>query len=222
MSVTLLARYNELKQMEFSSRFRGFLPVVLDLETAGLNPNRHSLLEMAVVTLDWQNDTLSCKESHTWSIIPHRATEIDSKSLAFTNIDPYDPEREAADEESCIRECFRLVRKAVKESGCQRAVLTGHNAHFDRQFLKTAQSRNAIGRDPFHPFTVFDTASLAVLTYGHSVLRIACERAGIEFDPDQAHNAHYDARVTARLFCEIVNSSNYKNQWEPVDSPKNL
>lgn len=206
--------------MEFSSRFRGFLPVVLDLETAGLDPSRHALLEVAVVTLDWTDDTLSCKESHLWSVSPHEATEVDPKSLSFTNIDPYDPERESVKEETCIRECFRLVRKAIKENGCQRAVLTGHNAHFDREFLRAAQSRNSIGRDPFHPFTVFDTASLAVLTYGHSVLRVACERAEIDYDPDQAHNAQYDALVTARLFCEIVNSSNYTNRWEPQESSR--
>ena len=204
--------------MELSQRFRGFLPVVLDLETAGVDPNKHALLELAIVTLDWVDDVLLYKDSQTWSIMPHSETEVDSKSISFNHIDPYDPNREAREEEACIRECFRLVRKSVRDNNCQRALLTGHNAHFDRQFLKAAQLRNSIGRDPFHPFTVVDTASLAVLTYGHTVLRIACERAGIEYDPDQAHSAHYDALITAKLFCTIINQSNYKHIWHSQDS----
>lgn len=199
--------------MELSDRFRGFLPVVVDVETAGVIANRHALLELAVVTLDWIDDSLRRKSTSTWSIAPHESTEVDAESLNFNQIDPYDPQRIAQPEDVCIRECFRLVRKELREHNCKRALLTGHNAHFDRQFLKAAQDRNSIGRDPFHPFTVLDTASLSMLTFGHSVLRIACDRAGVKYDSERAHSATYDAVVTAELFCNIMNRSDFKPIW---------
>ncbi|MXW53099.1 MAG: ribonuclease T [Gammaproteobacteria bacterium] len=199
--------------MELSERFRGFLPVVVDVETAGVSATRHALLELAVVTLDWIDDSLQHKSTSTWSIAPHESTEVDTESLNFNQIDPYDPQRIAQPEDVCIRECFRLVRKELRENNCKRALLTGHNAHFDRQFLKAAQDRNSIGRDPFHPFTVLDTASLSMLTFGHSVLRIACDRAGVKYDSERAHSATYDAVVTAELFCNIMNRSDFKPIW---------
>ncbi|MCY3885598.1 MAG: exonuclease domain-containing protein [Gammaproteobacteria bacterium] len=203
--------------MELSERFRGFLPVVVDVETAGVSANRHALLELAVVTLDWVEDSLRCKSTQTWSIAPHESTEVDTKSLVFNQIDPYDPERQARPENDCIRECFKLVRKEIREYNCKRALLAGHNAHFDRQFLKAAQERNSIGRDPFHPFTVLDTASMSMMKYGHSVLRIACERAGVNYEPDRAHSATYDAVVTAELFCKIYNSFKFEPAWPLED-----
>lgn len=202
--------------MELSERFRGFLPVVVDVETAGVAANRHSLLELALVTLDWIDDSLRCKNAVLWSIAPHESTQVDKHSLAFNQIDPFDPDRNARPEEECIRECFSLVRRELHENGCKRALLTGHNAHFDRQFLKAAQDRNFIGRDPFHPFTVLDTASMSMVKYGHTVLRIACDRAGVRYDPDRAHSASYDAAVTAELFCNIVNRSKYEPDW-PIE-----
>ncbi len=199
--------------MEFKDRFRGYLPIVVDLETAGVNPQKHAVLEIAVVTLDWVDNQLQCAESFLWSVAPHESTSVDAKSLSFNRIDPFDPDRDAKSEELAVRECFRIVRKCVKQHHCQRAVLTGHNAHFDRLFLKQAQSRNGIGRDPFHPFTVLDTASIAAVAYGQTVLRIACDHAGIQYDSEQAHSAQYDAWVTAQLFCTIVNESNYLQDW---------
>ena len=194
--------------MRLNERFRGFLPVVLDVETGGVDPRKHALLEIAVVTLDWSEDRLYPQNSYSWAITPHPNSKIDSKSTALNGIDPFDPQRESQSEAICVRECFRIIRKLVTETHCQRAFLTGHNAHFDRQFLLAAKNRNSIGRDPFHPFTVIDTASLSALIYGHTVLQIACERAGINYDKDRAHSASYDAKVTAELFCKIVNTVN--------------
>ena len=199
--------------MRMEDRFRGFLPVVVDLETAGTDPTLHALLEIAVVTLSWESNSLSIADSFTWSVVPHVSTSIDLNSLKYHRIDPSDPNRKARGENECIRECFKIVRKCLKDQHCQRALLTGHNAHFDRVFLKAAQNRNKIGSDPFHPFTVVDTASLSILTQGHSVLSVACQRAGIDYDSSQAHDALYDATIAAKLFCAIVNQSDFVDRW---------
>ncbi|MHB1799788.1 MAG: ribonuclease T, partial [Vulcanimicrobiaceae bacterium] len=63
----------------------------------------------------------------------------------------------------------------------------------------------ACKRSPFHPFSCFDTVSLAGLAYGQTVLARALQAAGIEWDAAQAHSAVYDAERTAELFCTIVN-----------------
>ena len=109
-------------------------------------------------------------------------------------------------EAEALREMFRHVRQAMKQHGCQRAILVAHNAAFDQQFLNRALVRTQVKRNPFHPFSFIDTASLAAVAYGHTVLSEACARADIGFDQDQAHSALYDAERTAELFCAVVNA----------------
>lgn len=200
--------------MLFKERFRGFLPVVLDVETAGVNSTKNPLLELAIVLLDWHDDRLTCGDSFNWAVAPHEGAEIDQSAIAMHQIDPYDSDRQAQSEETCLRKCFGIVRKKIREVECNRALIVGHNAHFDRKFLHAAIYRCKIKRDPFHLFTVIDTASLAALVYGHTVLSVACSRAGIAYDRDQAHSALYDAEVTAQLFCKIVNEVPYVPIWE--------
>ena len=100
------------------------------------------------------------------------------------------------------------MREAVKAAGCNRAILVGHNAAFDQGFLNAALERTGIKRNPFHPFSHFDTVSLAGLAFGQTVLARAVAAAGIEWNNDEAHSALYDTQKTADLFCTII------NQWE--------
>ncbi len=99
----------------------------------------------------------------------------------------------------------REVRRAIRENGCSRAILVGHNAHFDLGFMNEAVQRAGIRRNPFHPFSCFDTATLCGVAFGQTVLSRAVRAAGIEFDEAAAHSAGYDAEVTADVFCVIVN-----------------
>jgi ribonuclease T len=90
-------------------------------------------------------------------------------------------------------------------------VIVAHNAAFDAGFISGVCTRQAIKRNPFHPFTTVDTAALGAVAYGHTVLQELCRRAGIAFDQSRAHSAAYDAERTAELFCAIVNG------W-PIDT----
>ncbi len=199
--------------MELKDRFRGYLPVVLDLETGGVDPYNHAIIEIAIVFLDWRDDMLHPSKRRRWAVLPHADTRIEDSSLELIGIDPFDPERGAQLEETCLRECFRTVRKRLKAMSCTRAYLVGHNAYFDHNFIRAAAQRNDVGQNPFHLFTVIDTASLAAVNFGHSVLSVACARAGIEFDDKKAHSALYDAAVTAQLFCTIVNDCDFNPDW---------
>ena len=192
------------------NRFRGFLPVVVDVETGGFQAAGDAILEIAAVTLtmDGNGDgdgPLRIDQRRWHQIIPFAGGNIEASALEFTGIDPYDPGRKAIPEEEAFRDVFKLVRKAVKAQGCTRAILVGHNAHFDQSFVNAAAARHNLKRNPFHPFSVFDTATLGGLAYGQTVLARACEEAGIEFEGSAAHSASYDAEKTAELFCRIVN-----------------
>ena len=190
---------------EMSARFRGYLPVVIDLETGGFDKDTHALLEIAAVSLGWFDGKLGIDEIVSWDVDPHPDTRVEAASLQLTGIDLDDPNRNALNEEEAIRELFRFVRRCIKSNACKRAIVTAHNAHFDHGFLAKAAARNEVKRNPFHPFSVLDTASLAAVAYGHTVLSEACARAGIVFEEGRAHSARYDAETTAQLFCAIVN-----------------
>ena len=196
--------------MEFRERFRGFLPVVVDLETGGFDVERHPLLEVGMRLLDWQDDQLVLGEGGAWSILPFAGSEVDPASLKVTGINLDDPKRVACDERIALTEFFKQVRAHMKHYSCHRAILVAHNSAFDMSFLKAACERCGLKRNPFHPFSTLDTAGLSAVAYGHTVLSEACQRAGLEFDNRQAHSAAYDADRTADLFCAIVNAWPYK------------
>ncbi|WP_286237404.1 ribonuclease T [Neptuniibacter halophilus] len=201
-----------------ANRFRGFLPVVVDVETAGFNARTDALLEIAAVTLTMdENGFLIIDQSFEAQVEPFEGANLERSALEFTGIDPFDPEREAVPEREAMEEIFKPVRKAIKAHDCKRAVLVGHNASFDQGFVNAAANRSDIKRNPFHPFSTFDTATLAGLAFGQTVLAKACQAAGIEFDGKQAHSALYDTMKTAELFCIIVNRWKELGGWDLVD-----
>ena len=189
-----------------AERFRGFLPVVIDVETGGFNPATDALLEIAAVLVRMdEHGNIEPSEKSRYLVKPFPGSNLEPASLQITGIDPFHPLRPALDESDAVRRLFHDVRKEVKEQKCNRAVLVGHNAFFDLQFLNAAVARNAIKRNPFHPFSSFDTATLAGVAFGQTVLGRAVTAAGFEWDDSQAHSALYDAEMTAQLFCAIVN-----------------
>jgi ribonuclease T len=198
-----------------SGRFRGFLPVVVDLETGGFDSRTDAILELAGVLLEYDGDRLTTGRTLHYHVEPLPGTNVDPASLSFTGIDPYHPLREAVSETDAFHQFFSEVRRAVKHNCCKRAIVVAHNAAFDQQFILAAAERNTLKRNPFHPFSFIDTASLAAVAYGHTVLSQACARAGIPFDSKEAHSALYDATVTAQLFCGIVNRWQQMGGWPP-------
>lgn len=189
-----------------AQRFRGYLPVIIDVETGGFNCQTDALLEIAAVTLRMDDEGfLHRYETFAFNVEPFEGANIEQAALDFTGIDLDDPNRLAEPELMVMTDVLQAVRRAVKENGCTRAIIVGHNAHFDLGFVNAAIERCDIKRNPFHPFSVFDTATLAGLAYGQTVLAKACRAASIEFSNSAAHAAAYDAEKTADLFCDIVN-----------------
>ena len=193
-----------------AQRFRGFLPVVVDVETGGFNEVTDALLQIAAVLLDidergrfYCSDTISCH------VTPFKGANLDPKSMEVNGIDVDHPFRLAVDEKIALPQIFKPVREAIRNHGCNKAILVGHNAHFDLKFINAAAARCGIKRNPFHPFSTFDTVSLAGLAYGQTVLARSVREAGMEWDTEEAHSAIYDAEMTAMLFCKIVNDATF-------------
>ncbi|MFD2177306.1 ribonuclease T [Veronia pacifica] len=204
------ANLNSLK-----ARFRGYFPVVIDVETAGFNAKTDALLEICAVTLKMDEDGwISPDQTMHFHITPFEGANIEKAALDFNGIhDPFSALRGAVDEEHALKEIFKMIRKGQKDQGCQRAIMVAHNATFDHSFVMAAAERSKLKRNPFHPFATFDTAALSGLALGQTVLAKACEAADIPFDNREAHSALYDTERTAELFCEIVNRWKRLGGW---------
>jgi ribonuclease T len=203
-----------LRPSLIAQRFRGFLPVVIDVETGGFNAKTDAMLEIAAVILEMDSQgNLQIKDHYSKNIEPFPGAVIEQAALEFTGIDIYDPERNAEEEGDALREIFQPIRREISETGCTRAVMVAHNAHFDLGFVNAAVERAQIKRNPFHPFSCFDTSSLSGLAFGQTVLAKACQAAKIDFNNQDAHSALYDTTKTAELFCSIVNRWKELGGW---------
>lgn len=202
---------NKVKDMRsekslLSRRFRGLLPVVVDVETSGLHSGTDALLELAAVIVGMNDDGKLYKQAtHAYHVEPFIGARLEKEALEITGIDPFGPLRFALPERQALARVFAVIQNELEKTGCYRAVLVGHNAWFDLSFILAAAKRSNLHHHPFHTFTTFDTASLAAVALGETVLARAARRARISFDVQQAHSAIYDAERTAELFCHIVN-----------------
>ena len=198
----------------FASRFRGYLPVIIDVETGGFNSRTDALLEIAAVMLEMDDDgIITPGATIEFNVEPFEGANVEQSALDFTGIKIDCALRGAVPEEQAMADVFSAIRKKIKQYDCKRAIMVGHNAHFDLGFVHAAAERCAIKRNPFHPFSCFDTATLSGLAFGHTVLAKTCQIAGIDFSNREAHSAAYDAQKTAELFCMIVNKWQELGGW---------
>ena len=195
-------------------RFRGFLPVVIDVECGGFNAQTDAILEIAAVLLGFNEHGHLIREStHFYRVVPFPGLRLEEAALKFTGIDPHHPFRIAHPEGEVFRDMFQQIRAKMKLEECKRAILVGHNAHFDHGFVRAAAERHNLKRNPFHPFSSLDTASMSALCFGQTVLARACDAAGLSFEPEEAHSARYDAEKTADLFCYMINRWQQLGGW---------
>ena len=203
--------YRPGRTVSMNERFRGYLPVVVDVETGGFDERTDALLEVAAVLVDFDEaGKLVPVKSLATHVVPFDGANIDPKSLEVNGIDPWHPLRAARDEREALAHILTPIRAAVSAADCTRAILVGHNAFFDLKFLNAAVERANIKKNPFHPFSCFDTVSFCGLAYGQTVLARAADAAGMGWSKDEAHSAIYDTRKTAELFCRVV------NRWEEL------
>lgn len=206
VKIQILTREKIMKQVILARRFRGLLPIVIDVETSGLCSDTDALLEVAAVTLTMDEaGKLYREQTYAYHVEPFFGARLEKEALEITGIDPFGPLRFAIPESQALQRIFTMVKNQLEKTACYRAVLVGHNAWFDLSFILAAAKRCGVQYHPFHTFTTFDTASLSAVALGETVLARATKRARIPFDIQQAHSAIYDAERTAELFCFIAN-----------------
>ena len=190
------------------SRCRNFLPVVIDVETGGFNEKTDALLEVAAVFITMNSDSiLTTDETCCYQIKPFAGANIEPAALKVNKIDPHDSSRNAIPETEALKQLFNKINKELKATECSKAILVGHNAFFDLKFIKAAADRCDLKYLPIHSFSNLDTVTLGALTYGETVLSKIAQKANIPWDERSAHSASYDAKITAKIFCQIF------NQW---------
>ncbi|CAH0525494.1 ribonuclease T [Vibrio hippocampi] len=210
----------ENQALSLKNRFRGYFPVVVDVETAGFNSQTDALLEICAITLAMDEEgNLQPATTLHFHIEPFEGANLEKEALEFNGIrDPFSPLRGAVSEQEALKEIYKVIRKEQKQHDCSRAIMVAHNANFDLSFVNAANERAKLKRVPFHPFATFDTAALSGLAFGQTVLAKACKTAGMEFDNKEAHSALYDTQKTAELFCKIVNKWKALGGWPLSDS----
>ena len=191
------------------NRFRKYLPVVVDIETGGFDPAKNAILEIAITLIEYKDNIYVPGETFRHHIEPFEGSIVEKESLEFTKIKLDHPLRNSINEADALKDLFKIINQTKNKYECSRAILVGHNAHFDMSFLKASLIRNGIKKSPFHKFSVIDTVSLGVLATGQTVLARVWEKLSIDYDNDEAHSAAYDTMVTSKVFCSIVN--NYDN-----------
>ena len=189
--------------MNLNDRIRGYLPVVIDVETGGFDHKHDALLEICavIIGLDDTGEFFN-KEVIHFHIEPFTGAKIDSSALEFNKIDVDNPFRLAVSEHKALSQIFQSVNNEIESENCSRAILVGHNAFFDLGFIKSATDRAKL-KSPFHKFSTIDTVSLSALCFGETVLAKAAIKAKIDWDDSEAHSALYDTQKTAELFCHI-------------------
>ena len=192
--------------MRLAKRFRGFLPIVVDIETAGFDPDKNAILEIAVIFMDYQDGKLMPIDTFHEHIIPEPGLALDEEALEFTKIIPDHPFRYAVSEKQMLQTLQEKIQLYCDQLNCSRAVLVGHNGQFDLSFIQAALLRQDI-KMLLHRFLVFDTATLSAAFLGETVLARAVRRSGKPFDEKEAHGALYDATVTAELFSDLISQA---------------
>ncbi len=188
------------------NRFRGFCPIVVDVETGGFNASTDALLEVAAVFIGMnKGGKFFCQETISVYVKPFEGANLEPASLEVNGIDPFHPLRIALPEKDALKKIFGPIRKHVKSNHCSRAILVGHNAFFDLNFINAAVRRTGIKDNPFHPFSNLDTVTLGALAYGQTVLSRIAEAANLQWEDSSAHAAKYDAEKTAAIFCDVLN-----------------
>ena len=192
--------------MRLKDRIRGYLPVVIDVETSGFNEKTDALLEICAIIISMdERGSFFPKTTLHYHVKPFEGANIEPSAIKFNGIDIDNPFRLAVSEERALTEIFEEINKALKSEECSRSILVGHNAFFDLGFVKAATKRAGL-KSPFNQFSTIDTVSLSALYCGETVLAKAISKIGIEWDNNEAHSALYDTQKTSELFCQIFDS----------------
>jgi DNA polymerase III epsilon subunit-like protein len=166
----------------------------IDTETTGLDPHKHEIIEVAVVTEVVLTDG-SGSVVRGWSakIAPERIEAADPKAL---QVNGYTPEAWAG------APTFSEIADELAELLASGSVVCGHNVGFDVAFIEAAFAR--IGRKVRIPYHKLDTVSLAYAAWNGSGtgpgLSLDKLRMHLGMSLDGAHSALKDAEDARAVY----------------------
>ncbi|AZP36374.1 Ribonuclease T [Candidatus Annandia adelgestsuga] len=201
------------KKKHLYYRFKGFYPIVIDIETSGLDSNINAILEIALITFKIdKNGWLKKDQIIHFHIKPFLNSKINYESLIHNKININSSLRGAISEYNAFNKIIKLITKKMKKNLCNRSIIVAHNVVFDHNFIMSSIERLGITINPFHPFTTFDTSTISSFIIGQNILFKACKKIGLYFNMKYSHSALYDSLLTASLFCKLINKFKFKKK----------
>lgn len=194
---------------------RGFIPIAIDLETSGSDPNKHGILEIAAIFPSFSEEGIQIHEVFHRHVYLEDGDLIDPAATLIHRIPIEHPFRYAISVEQMLQEFSEMVRMHCDRWCARRGIMVGHNPAFDMSFLNKACEKYGIDMN-LHLYTFIDTASMGLMRHRETVLAKLCYREGLGFSQNDAHSALYDAHMTARLFWSFMGMKTMPEK--PLDS----
>lgn len=174
--------------------------VFVDVETTGLDPSVHEIIELGAVVAKMKDGVLTVTDQLDVKIIPEHIEQADPQALRVNGYNE-------ADWLFAV-ELSEAMKSFVQKT--QGAVFIAHNATFDWAFIDTALKKTRIEHS-LH-YHRLDTISIAfgLLSQSESdinrfSLRALCEH--FQIDNTRAHSAFSDAYATYELFKKLLKLS---------------
>ena len=199
---------------------------VIDVETGGLDPQRHALLSLGVAVLDTAIGEIAALELTVND--PHG--DVMEEAIRKNRLDPAEVRRTGLSPEEAVRRLEDFLLPHLPTG--QKAILAGHNVAFDIAFLRRLY-RLASAEDDFtaryshravdlhSAYMLLAEAGLVPCLASASLDAIALS-LGVPQDPDRRHTALGDALTTARCLWELLERARSAAQalgLEPTGAP---
>jgi DNA polymerase III epsilon subunit-like protein len=181
--------------------------LVIDTETGGTDPSRHSLLSLAAVV--WVNGRI---HDQIELFVHEEPIVADLEALRINRLDPV-----------WLRENGLAPRRVTQEielfigrnySLGQKVVLAGHNVAFDVGFLKRLYGLASCDFSARFSHRTFDTATVlrylrlvGLIQLAESDSEAAFRYFHVEPPSDKRHSALGDALATAQLITRLIDLS---------------
>lgn len=161
----------------------------VDVETTGLDPEVHEIIELAYIITDRNLNVLS---KYSTKILPEN---IEAASPRALEINGYSPDLWDAE---AVPLCAALN---ILDLNLPWTYLAGHNVGFDRKFIEAAYKK--LGRDtPWRTYHMLDTSSLAMPLFFQGKipslsLSVLCDYFSVT--NEKAHSALSDIQATLEI-----------------------
>lgn len=175
--------------------------VVMDTETGGLDPKKHSLLQVALVVFEdgKEIDHLKVNVVHDVYHTTEKAMEINGIDLE-THVGYY-PDDVAE----------QVISFMGKHFGTTPAQVCGHNVTFDVGFVKELFAYANLDYDKVFSYRLLDTSAVARfliftgMVPSRGSLGDLAKFFNLDFVPNELHDALVDCRVTYQLLTAMAN-----------------